>query len=140
MKHFTALARCLTLLLAAAMLSGMLALAEPAAQTDQPEGEPGYDIVYSSSNPIPAIAARVRPAIVQLNTKAESWDPLTRVAEVKDIGGGSACYIRQIIIFRAGLPNTFVSARTPVTTTDPTPTMALSPMDSRCFTTAFIPI
>ena len=96
MKHTTALMRCLTLLLAAAMLSGMLALAEPAAPAETPEDHPGYDAIYSSSNPIPAIAARVRPAIVQLNTKAESWDPVTRVAEVKEIGGGSACYIREI--------------------------------------------
>ncbi len=94
MKHFTALARCLTLLLAAAMLSGMLALAENAEPTAEPA--PSYDIVYSSSNPIPEIAARVRPAIVQLTTKAESWDPVTRVAEVNEVGGGSACYIREI--------------------------------------------
>ena len=94
MKHFTALTRCLTLLIAAAMLSGMLALAENAEPTADPA--PTYDIVYSSSNPIPEIAARVRPSIVQLTTKAESWDPISRVAEVNEVGGGSACYIREI--------------------------------------------
>ena len=34
MKNLDALKRCLTLLLAAAMLSGMLAAAEPAARED----------------------------------------------------------------------------------------------------------
>ena len=101
MKHFDNFARCLTLLLAALILSGMLAVAEPAAPsaaepTAAEEETVSYDIVYSTSNPIPEIAERVRPAIVQLNTKTESWDPVTRVAEVNDAGGGSACYIRAI--------------------------------------------
>ncbi|MBR3274865.1 MAG: trypsin-like peptidase domain-containing protein [Clostridia bacterium] len=87
--------RCLALLLAALMLTGMLAVAETADQ-DGAEANPSYDIVYSSNNPIPEIAERVRPAIVQLNTKQESWDPQSRVAEVNDIGGGSACYIRKV--------------------------------------------
>ena len=111
MKQFNIYTRCLTLLLAALMLSGMLAVAEPAAEpTAEPVTEstaepatgdavqenPSYDIVYSSNNPIPEIAERVRPAIVQLNTKQESWDPQTRVGKVEDAGGGSACYIRRI--------------------------------------------
>ena len=81
MKQFNICARCLALLLAALMLTGMLAVAETANQ-GATEGNPSYDIVYSSNNPIPEIAERVRPAIVQLNTKQESWDPATRVAEV----------------------------------------------------------
>lgn len=95
MKNINIYARCLTLLLAALMLSGMLAVAEPAAEIAAEEN-PSYDIVYSSNNPIPEIAERVRPAIVQLNTKQESWDPMTRVAKVEEVGGGSACYIRRI--------------------------------------------
>ena len=95
MKHFNIYARCLALLLAALMLTGMLAVAETANQ-EMTKDSPAYDIVYSSNNPIPEIAERVRPAIVQLNTKQESWDPTTRVAEVNDVGGGSACYIRKI--------------------------------------------
>ena len=95
MKNINVYARCLTLLLAALMLSGMLAVAEPAAETAAGEN-PSYDIIYSSNNPIPEIAERVRPAIVQLNTKQESWDPMTRVAKVEEVGGGSACYIRRI--------------------------------------------
>ena len=95
MKHFNIYARCLALLLAALMLTGMLAVAETAGQDANGEN-PSYDIVYSSNNPIPEIAERVRPAIVQLNTKQESWDPQSRIAQVNDLGGGSACYIRKI--------------------------------------------
>ena len=95
MKHFNVYARCLALLLAALMLTGMLAVAETAGQSVTGEN-PSYDIVYSSNNPIPEIAERVRPAIVQLNTKQESWDPATRLAQVNEVGGGSACYIRKI--------------------------------------------
>ena len=95
MRHMNICARCLALLLAALMLTGMLAVAETAGQSATGEN-PSYDIVYSSNNPIPEIAERVRPAIVQLNTKQESWDPATRVAQVNDLGGGSACYIRKI--------------------------------------------
>ena len=87
MRQFNIYARCLALLLAALMLTGMLAAAEPATQ-NATEENPSYDIVYSSNNPIPEIAERVRPAIVQLNTKQESWDPATRVAKVNDLGGG----------------------------------------------------
>ena len=94
MKHFNVYARCLALLLAALMLTGMLAVAETAGQSATGEN-PSYDIVYSSNNPIPEIAERVRPAIVQLNTKQESWDPATRLAQVNEVGGGSACYIRK---------------------------------------------
>ena len=95
MRQFNIYARCLALLLAALMLTGMLAAAEPATQ-NATEENPSYDIVYSSNNPIPEIAERVRPAIVQLNTKQESWDPATRLAQVNEVGGGSACYIRKI--------------------------------------------
>ena len=53
-----------------------------------------YDVVYSSANPIPEIAANVRPSVVEVTVSVESWDPLTRVASVDAIGGGSGCYIR----------------------------------------------
>ena len=89
----TLLTQCLALLLAALMLSGMLAVAEPAGAAD--DAAVSYDIVYSTSNPIPEIAARTRPAIVQITSKVESWDPTTRVADVYDYGYGSACYIRR---------------------------------------------
>jgi len=62
----TLLTQCLALLLAALMLSGMLAVAEPAGAAD--DAAVSYDIVYSTSNPIPEIAARTRPAIVQITS------------------------------------------------------------------------
>ena len=95
MKNTTLIARCLALLLAALMLSGMLAVAEPATVTEAKEN-PTYDIIYTTANPIPDIADRVRPAIVQLISKVESWDPNTRVADVYEYGYGSACYIRDL--------------------------------------------
>ena len=91
MKHMTLLARLLALLLAALMLSGMLALAEN-ANGETPN--PSYDVIYTQANPIPDICERVRPSIVQLNTKTESWDPTTRVSDVYEDGGGSATYFR----------------------------------------------
>ncbi len=91
MKHMTLLARLLALLLAALMLSGMLALAENA---DGETPNPSYDVIYTQANPIPDICERVRPSIVQLNTKTESWDPTTRVSDVYEDGGGSATYFR----------------------------------------------
>ena len=95
MKHFNAMTRCLTLLLAALMLSGMLALAEQSEATEAAGEKATYDIVYSANNPIPEIAARVRPAVPQLNVKVESWDPTTRVTDVYDSASGSACYFRK---------------------------------------------
>lgn len=91
MKYTTLLARLLALLLAALMLSGMLALAETGAEEDI---NPSYDVIYTSANPIPDLCERVRPSIVQINTKTESWDPNTRVSDVYEDGGGSATYFR----------------------------------------------
>ena len=81
-----ALTRFLSLVLAALMLSGMLALAEPAAT---------YESIYSPSNPIPEIARRVRPSVVYLTTKEEQWDAETRKAAVEPVTSGSACYFRK---------------------------------------------
>jgi len=53
-----------------------------------------YDIIYSSSNPVPEIAKNVRPAVVEVLVSKESWDAVTRVASVDLLGGGSGCYIR----------------------------------------------
>ncbi len=52
-----------------------------------------YDVVYSSANPIPEIAANVRPAVVEVLVSDENWDPVARVATTTLIGGGSGCYI-----------------------------------------------
>ena len=53
-----------------------------------------YDAIYSSSNPIPEIAARTRPSIVQITNSIETWDQATRTSAVTPNTYGSASYIR----------------------------------------------
>ena len=88
MKKTNRLVRALCLMMALAMPM-TAAMAEDTAQETVP-----YDIVYSSVNPIPQIASNVRPAVVEVLVSKESWDPVTRVASVDLLGGGSGCYIR----------------------------------------------
>ena len=57
---------------------------------------PSYDIVYTSANPIPDIADRVRPAVVQVISSCETWDAKTRVASTEDVSSGSGCYFRDM--------------------------------------------
>lgn len=54
----------------------------------------GYDAVYSSDNPIPEIAANVRPSVVQVIESAETWTSGTRNTAEQEIGYGSGTYIR----------------------------------------------
>ena len=75
-------------------VSLMLALLMALAVSGLSEAAPAYDIVYSSVNPIPEIAARVRPAVVDVIASRESWDPETRVASVDPWSGGSGCFIQ----------------------------------------------
>lgn len=56
------------------------------------ENAVGYDAIYTNANPIPDIAERVRPAVVQVFAKGETWDAVTRVASTQDIGSASGCY------------------------------------------------
>lgn len=77
---------CLTMAL---LLTLCCAVAE---ETAEPVAT--YDIVYSSSNPIPEIAANVRPSVVEVLVSTEYWDPVTRIASVDLVGGGSGCYIQ----------------------------------------------
>ena len=74
-------------------LALMLALALPVLALAE-ETPATFDIVYSTNNPIPAIAARVRPAIVDVIASVETWDPDTRVASVDAYAGGSGSYIQ----------------------------------------------
>ena len=76
--------KLLCLALIAAMLIGCIAMAETAT----------YDAIYTSENPIPDIAERVRPAVVLVTVYAENWDAATRVSSVDKLGLGSGCYIR----------------------------------------------
>ena len=55
----------------------------------------GYEAIYSASNPIPEIAARVRPAVVQVNSLQQNWDAVTRASSESPLGSGSGCYIRE---------------------------------------------
>ena len=54
----------------------------------------GYEAVYSAANPIPEIAARVRPAVVQVTSLQQNWDAATRATSETPLGSGSGCYIR----------------------------------------------
>ena len=76
--------RRIALLLLALMVALPAAVAEPVT----------YDSIYSGSNPIPEIARRVRPSIVQITNSIESWDAETRKASVNPNAYGSATYIR----------------------------------------------
>lgn len=101
MKHANVIARLMALLLALALLTGAALAAEveeaeaaqdgAAAATDDISS---YYLLYTASNPIPAIAAAVRPAIVQITTSGEFWDRETRRGWVEPLGYGSADYIR----------------------------------------------
>lgn len=71
--------------LVAAMTVSLPAIAETA---------PGYEIVYSSENPVPAIAERIRPAVVEIISSVENWDAVTRVVSVDPVATGSGCFIR----------------------------------------------
>jgi len=53
-----------------------------------------YDVIYTSENPVPDIADRVRPAVVQVTSLCQYWDAVTRVSSDEEVGSGSGCYIR----------------------------------------------
>jgi len=85
MIRYTRATRLLSLVLA------LLCLCACAASAEQTTT---YDIVYTSANPIPEIAANVRPAVVEVLVYDETWDPITRVASTNLLGGGSGCYVK----------------------------------------------
>lgn len=57
------------------------------------EDKVGYEAVYSSANPVPEIAANIRPSVVQVVVNAKTWDGSTRATSEKMIGSGSGTYI-----------------------------------------------
>ena len=79
--------KLITWLILAALLCGCTAFAETE------ETAPGYDVIYSSSNPVPEIAEKVRPAVPVVEVYTESWDATTREASVDKSAQGSGCYI-----------------------------------------------
>ena len=80
-RRFAALMMAVMLVL----LAGVQAIAETVT----------YETIYSSSNPIPEIAAKCRPAIVQITNSLENWDPNTRASSVTPNAYGSATFIRE---------------------------------------------
>ncbi len=54
----------------------------------------GYDAVYSTDNPIPEIAANVRPSVVQVVESAQTWTSGTSGTTEQEIGYGSGTYIQ----------------------------------------------
>ncbi len=87
--------RGIALATALMLLTGLPALAETAPEEAAPAESTTYDVIYSSSNPIPEIAARCRPAIVDISNHVESWNPETRVSSVDPVSFGSATFIRE---------------------------------------------
>ena len=53
-----------------------------------------YNAIYTSDNPVPDIADRARPAVVQVVTSCEVWDSATRISSSVEISGGSGCYFQ----------------------------------------------
>ena len=87
---FLALALCLGFAGGALLTRRTTAAAETDGSTTT------YDAVYSSDNPIPEIAANVRPSVVQVITSAATWDGRTREVSTEEIGYGSGTYIRAL--------------------------------------------
>ena len=87
---FLALALCI------GFAGGALLTKKPAAVAETADATVGYEAVYSSDNPIPEIAANVRPSVVQVITSAATWDQRTREVSTEEIGYGSGTYFRAL--------------------------------------------
>ena len=69
-------------------------LKNASAEEQAAEEKIGYDSVYSDANPVPAIAAKVRPAVVQVIQSTQTWDRSTRQISTQETGFGSGTYIQ----------------------------------------------
>lgn len=87
---FLALALCI------GFAGGALLTKKPAAMAETADATVGYEAVYSSDNPIPEIAANVRPSVVQVITSAATWDQRSREVSTEEIGYGSGTYFRAL--------------------------------------------
>lgn len=87
---FLALALCL------GFAGGALLTRRTTAAAETDGSTTSYEAVYSSDNPIPEIAANVRPSVVQVITSAATWDGRTREVSTEEIGYGSGTYIRAL--------------------------------------------
>lgn len=64
-------------------------------EADGSEAPVTYDVIYSSDNPIPGIAATIRPSVVEVVCSVENWDAVTREASVTPAASGSGCFIKE---------------------------------------------
>ena len=87
---FLALALCI------GFAGGALLTKKPAAVAEAADATVGYEAVYSSDNPVPEIAANVRPSVVQVITSAATWDQRSREVSTEEIGYGSGTYFRAL--------------------------------------------
>lgn len=87
---FLALALCI------GFAGGALLTKKPVAVAETADATVGYDAVYSADNPVPEIAANVRPSVVQVITSAATWDQRTREVSTEEIGYGSGTYFRTL--------------------------------------------
>ena len=58
-------------------------------------GTVGYEAIFTAANPVPEIAANVRPSVVQVITSGETWISGPNATE-QDLGSGSGSYIRTL--------------------------------------------
>ena len=87
---FLALALCI------GFAGGALLTKKPAAVAETADATVGYEAVYSADNPVPEIAANVRPSVVQVITSAATWDQRSREVSTEEIGYGSGTYFRAL--------------------------------------------
>ena len=82
----------LALAMVVASIGVSVHLANPAsAETALDPTDPAS--VYTSANPIPDIAERVRPAVVQVISMTKVWNPYTGETTETELGYGSGVYI-----------------------------------------------
>ena len=91
-KFVSRFAMFMVVALAFAALGGAVGMNLKPAEAEQTSV--GYESIYSSANPIPEIAARVRPSVVLVVNKTEMWDRSSRQMIAQTNGTGSGTYIR----------------------------------------------
>ena len=92
----------LALALCVGFAGGALLTRKTEAMAETADATVGYDAVYSSDNPVPEIAANVRPSVVQVITSAATWDQRTREVSTEEIGYGSGTYFRTLEVGEGG--------------------------------------
>ena len=73
---------------------GSFIFSRNAAAESEDGGVVGYEAIYSSENPVPEIAANVRPSVVQVIVSGQTWSAGSRQTTEEDLGSGSGTYIQ----------------------------------------------